>query len=360
MQPGSSGRDIDFRRQQSVGVTDDAKLKSSCTTRVSPAVAHGADDGYSIMEEQSDTAVTAGNEDDSLSASALQNNTAAALADDQSSAKNSYHSVRSLKHKNDQSNKYGTGSADSQRASSLQDLNDSGGSSVERSPQTESKVSCGLVKSDVESGMHHLHDKLPLSAHACSSNCACTRHDKSLMTYADEESLPQSRSRCHTRRPATNPQPELVDHTGIVSNTAQFWEDLVLDSGSSGAQCGVRSRYMSEDRRRFMRRDGASLRYLTIGTPCDVVHGMGCVTRTTSDVLLRSKSLHVNNDLEVCVFVFYVTTFVFFFCCMYMCMSKLLCSNQCAYSVHVFCLCYHIFTFLHILSYPVMLLLHVS
>ena len=211
MQPGSSGRDIDFRRQDGVGVTDDAKLKSSCTTRASPAVAHGADDGYVITEEQADIAVATGNEDDSLSASAVQNSTAAMLADDQSSTKNSYHSVRSLKHRSDRSNKYGTGSADLHRASSLQDLNDGGGSAVERSHQTENKVSCGLVKSDVESGMHHLHGKLPSPSDACSTNRACTRHDKSLMTYDGEESLPRGRSRFHTRRLATNPHLELVD-----------------------------------------------------------------------------------------------------------------------------------------------------
>ena len=300
MQPGSSGRDVDIRRQEAVGVTDDAKLKSSCATRASPALAHGADEGYSVVKEPSVT-TTSGNEDDSLAASALQTAaTMVASADDRSSTKNSYHSVRSLKHKNDRSYKYGTGSADLHRASSLQDLNDGGGSTVERShrPLTESKVSCGVVESDTASGVCHLHGLLPLPSDACYTNPACTRYNRSLTTDVDEQSLPPSRSRCRTRRAATNLQLELVGHTGFVSNTAQFWEDLVLDSSSAASWCGTRPRHMSEDRHRLMRRDASSPRYLTIGVPYDVL----CASRTTSDALSlsRSESLHENDNLEVC------------------------------------------------------------
>lgn len=323
MQPGSSGRDVDIQRPEAVGVTDDAKLKSSCTTRASPALAHGADEGYTAVKEQSVVAVAAGNEDDSLAASASQTKTAAtsvAVADDRSSVKNSYHSVRSLKHKNDRSYKYGTGSADLHRASSLQDLND-GGSAVERSrhPLTESNVSCGLVDTDVASGMHRLHGSLSLPSDACSTNHACTGYDLSLTTYADEPSLlPPRSSRCRTRRPATNLQMESVGYTGIVSNAARFWEDLVLDSSNSATRCGMRPRHLSEDRHRFMRRDASSPRYSTIGAPCDILHGMINVSRTTSDVSSQSESLHVHDDPKVC---FCISRYIscVYFCCMSSC-----------------------------------------
>ena len=294
MQPGSSGRDVDVRRrQEAVGVTDDAKLKSSCATRASPALAHGADEGYSVAKEQTDIAVAAGTEDDSLAASALPTSQVAA-AEDRSSVKNSYHGVRSLKHhKNDRSCKSGTGSADLHRASSLQDLNDGGGTGAERSSHalTENKVSCGGLV--VTSGMRHVHDTLPPSSDACSANPACTGCGR----YADDEDplSPPRRSRCRTRQPDPQ-QPELVSYRGIVSNTAQFWEDLVLGSRNSAAsRCGPRPRHVSEDGRHFVRRDVSCPRYLTIGSPCEIVP-----SRTTSDVLSRSESLHVNVELEVC------------------------------------------------------------
>ena len=295
MQPGSSGRDVDIRRQEVVGVTDDAKWKSSCTTRASPALAHGADEGYNVVKEQTDVGVTPANENDSLPAAA-----STTVADDQQSVKNSYHSVRSLKHKNDWSYKYGTGSADLHRASSLQDLTERGGSAVERSdsPLTANTVSC----SDNASDVHSLHCALSSPSDACLTNSACTRYDRSSTAHAGEQSSPARRSRCRMRQQAADPELELVSSTGIVSNTAQFWEDLMVDSSCSAARCSMHPRHVSEDRHRFVRRGASFPRYSTIGAPCDIqaLHGMIFIPRTAPDVLSGLESVHVNSDLEVC------------------------------------------------------------
>jgi len=308
VQPGSSGRDVDIRGQEAVDVTDDAKWKSTCTTRASPALAHGADDGFSVAKEQPDIAVSVGNDDNNLAASALQNRSAAtatavATADDRPSVKNSYHSVRSLKQKNDRSYKYGTGSADLHRASSLQEFTDS---TVERSrpPPVDSVVSCGCTEGDSVTDGHHLHGLLSSLCGACSTDAGCMRCDRSPSTHAGEQS-PSSpcRSRCRVRRAATNLELESVSSTGIVSNTAQFWEDLVQDSSNSVAHCSLRPRHMSEDRRCFMRRDVSSSRYSTVGALCDIqpLHDVICMPSTTSDVLLQLESLHANSDPEVCL-----------------------------------------------------------
>ena len=305
MQPGSSGRDVDIRRQEPVGITDDAKRKLSCATRASPALAHGADEGYSVVKEQSDADVAAENENGSLAAASVQSNTeATTVNDDRPSAKNSYHSVRSLKHKNDRSYKYGTGSADLQRSSSLQDLTVGG---VDRSGHlsTEKTVSCGTVDSDTSSDVCHLHGTLSSPSDACSTNPACTGYNSSSAIYTgDQLSSSPPRSRYRVQQSAADPELQLVGSTGIVSNTAQFWEDMTVDSSNSVAQNGVCSRYANEDRHRFKRarRDASCPRYLTVGAPCDIqaLHGMNCGPKTTQDTLSRSESLHVNGDLEVC------------------------------------------------------------
>jgi len=371
VQPGSTGRD-DIRRQEAVSVTDDAKWKSSGTTRASPALAHGADEGYSVVKEQSDIIVTAGNENDNLAAAASPNKTAA-VADDRPSAKNSHPSVRSLKHKSDRSYKYGTGSADLHRASSLQDLPDSGGSAVERSrhPLTDNAVSCGQIESDTASNVNRLHGTLSLPSDACSTDPACTRYDRPLTTCAGERLSSSRRSRCRVRQPATNQELESVGNTAIVSNTTQFWEDLVHDSSSSAAQIGIRSRNMSEVRHRYMRRDTASPRYSTIGATCDIqaLHGMTCTSRTVPDVHSRSESLHVDSDLEVCVYSA-LYSFIFVACrcaclvrirqaahCMFLTcvlhaviLSLLLCILCCPLTA-----CYFKYVFLHLSSYYVVL-----
>jgi len=312
VQPGSSGRDVDIRRrQEAVGLTDDAKLKSSCATRASPALAHGADEGYSIAQESS---AIGGTDDNSLAASASQtaSTSQAAAADDRFVAKNGYHSVRSLKHKNDRSSyKSGTGSADLHRASSLQELNESGMRRPSDAVVTENdKVSCGLVENDVTSGgMHCLHDDtLSLPSDACSATPACAG-------YAEDEQLmsPPRRSRCRTRQLVASP--ELVSYRGIVSNTAQFWEDLVLDSKSSlpASRDGTRPRHVSEDRCRFLRRDLSCPRYLTIASPREIVHGIVPLLplRATSDVVSGSESLHVKDiELKVCCCIAFVLAFV--------------------------------------------------
>ena len=249
-----------------------------------------------------DIAVAATNDNDSLAAASLQSKTAvtASVADDRPSVKNSYHSMRSLKQKNDRACNYGTGSSDLHRASSLQDVTD--GSGVKRSyhPVTDNMVSYIQVGCDIASDVGHLHGMS--SADACSTNAACTQYDRSSSTYAERQVLSPRRSRCRTRRPCTNLELELVGNTGVVSNTAQFWEDLVVDSRSSAAFSGIRPRHLSEDRRRFMRRDLSFPRYSTIGAPCDIqtLHGMTCVPQTTSHVLSGSESLHANSELEVC------------------------------------------------------------
>ena len=299
VQPGSSGRDVDTRRQEAVGVTDDVKWNASCATRASPALAHGADEGYSVMKEQLDVAVSAGNDIDSLAASTSKNMSAAptvTAADDRPPAKNSYHSVRSLKHKNDRSCKYGTGSADLQRASSLQDLTDT---AVERSHHlsTENVVSCGQA-----SDIHRLHDAS--SSDAWSTNPAGVRRNRLSTTHAGEQVLVSPRRlRCRTRQSATKQELVSFGNTGLVSNAMQFWENLVVDSSGSVTRHGVRLRHMSEDRHRFMRRDVSS-RYSTIGAPCDLqaLHGTNCVQVASSDdVLPRTESLHANSSLEVCL-----------------------------------------------------------
>lgn len=310
LQPGSSGRDVDIRRQEAVDVADDGKWKSSATTRASPALAHGADEGYTVAKQPSDVAT---NNDTDVAASECQNPIAGMAADSRPSAMNSFNSVRSLKHKNDRSYKYGTGSADFHRANSLQDLTDGGGHGGETScrPSTENVVSCGVVENETASGVCHLHGVLSqLSDACCSVDSTCTRHDTSTTAHAGER-LP-GRSRSHVRCRTTNPELELVNNTGIVSNTAQFWEDLVLDSGSSAVQCRVRSRHVSEDRHRcmrrhFLRRDASSPRYSTLGAPCDVeaLHGVLSVARTTSDIFSQSECLHANSDIEVCCLEFY-------------------------------------------------------
>lgn len=306
-QPGSSGRDVDVARQEAVGATDSVKWKSSGTTRASPALAHGADEGYSVVKEQPDIAVTAANESDGLAAAAAASQgktaaTTAAAEDDRPSAKNSHHGVRSLKHTNDRSYKYGTGSADLHRTASLQDLSDG---AVERShrPLVENTVSSGRIDSDAASDTRRLRSMYSLPSDACSANAACIGYDGSLTTFADEQaSLSPHRSRCRMRCPATNLELQSIGSTGIVSNTAQFWEDMVLCSNSSAARCGVRPRHASEDRRRFVCHDDSSQRYSIVGAPCDVdaVHGMVCVPASTLDVLSRSESLHGYVDHEVC------------------------------------------------------------
>jgi len=307
VQPGSSGRDVDVARQEAVGATDCVKWKSSGTTRASPALAHGADEGYSVVKEQSDVAVTAENESDGLAAAAAASQskaaaTTAAAEDDRPSAKNSHHGVRSLKHKNDRSYKYGTGSADLHRTASLQDLTDG---AIERSnrPLMENMVSSGQIDNDVASDVRRLHGMFSLPFDACSHNAACIRCDGSSTTFAGKQvSLSPRRSRCRMRCPATNLELQSIGSTGIVSNTAQFWEDKVLYSNSSAARCGVRPRHASEDRRRFMCQDESSQRYSIVRAPCsvDTMHGMVCVPSSTLDVLSRSESLHGNVDHEVC------------------------------------------------------------
>lgn len=303
MQPGSTGRDVDVARREAVGATDDAKWKSSGTTRASPALAHGADEGYSVVKEQSDSAVTAGSESDGLAvaAAASQSKTAATAAgaeDDQPSAKNSYHGVRSLKHNNDRSYMYGTGSADLHRAASLQDLTDG---AVERShrPLTENMVSCGQIDDDAASDVRRLHGMFSLPSDACSANAACVTHDGSSTTLAGEQLSSTHRSRCRMRRPATSLELQSIGNTGIVSNTAQFWE-MVLDSSGSAAQCRVRPRHLSEDRRRFMRQDASSQPHSTVRAPCNI--DTMPVPASTSDAFSRTESSHVNADDEVCVF----------------------------------------------------------
>jgi len=295
-----------------VCVTDDAKLKSTCTTRASPALAHGADEGYSVLKKQSDIDVTAEKENDSLAAAAaavLQSKTAATtVTDDRSSVGNIYHSVQSLKQKNDGYSKYGTGSADLQRTSSLQDLTEGGLRGKERS--MENMVSCGQVDSNTASDVHDVRSSL--SSNACFAEPACTGYDRSSTTLAGEH---QSRSR--TQRSLTEAELESIDNTGIVSNTTRFWEDMVLGWSGSAARCSMRSRHASEDRHRFMRRDASSPRYLTIGATCDVqaLHGMICVPILTSDASLQSDSLHANDfDIKVCCWLF-CHCFIFAACC---------------------------------------------
>jgi len=327
VQPCSSGRDVDIRGPEAISETDDTKRKSTCTTRASPALAHGADEGFSVVKEQSDVAVSAGNEDDNVAPSALQNRSGAAAvaaSDDRSSGKNSYHSVRSLKHKNDRSYKYGTGSADLHRASSLQDFTDS---AVERSrpPAAENAVSCGCMESDDTSDVQRLHGLLSSLCGACSTDAGCMRCSRSPTAHAGEQSpLSPRRSRCRMRRAAANLELESVGSTGIVSNTARFWEDLMQDSSRSAAHCGFRPRHVSEGRRRFMRRDGSSPRYSTVGALCDIrpLHDVVCMPTTASDVLSQLEFLHVNSDLEVC-FYHYVTVWFFMFDCLTSCMCIL-------------------------------------
>jgi len=310
MQPGSSGRDV--RGQEAVDVTDDVQRKSSGTTRASPALAHGADEGLTLMKEQSDVAVSMGNEDGNSVASASQIRSA---ADDQLSTKNSHHSVRLLKHKNDWSYKYGTGSADLHRASSLQDFTNS---AAERSQPSaaENMVSCGCTENGSANDVHHLHGML-MSSDACSTDPGCASCDRSSTTDAGELSVSSpSRSRCRMRRSATNLELESVGSTGIVSNTARFWEGLV-DSSSSVARCGMRPRHVSEDRRRFMR---PSLRYSTVSVPCDIqtLHDVVCMPSTASKLLSQPEALHVNGDREVC--------FCFCFCVfIYLCYGFVAC-----------------------------------
>ena len=320
VQPGSSGRDVDTSGQEAVGLTDDAKWKS---TRASPALAHGADEGFSMMKEQSELALSAGNEGDNLAATPLQNRSAAATvaaADDRPSVKNGYNSVRSLKHKNDQSYKYGTGSSDLHRASSLQDFTDSAIGKSHPSA-TENTVSCCCAESDNVSDVCHLHGMLSsLSSNACSTDSGCARCDRSSITSVHERSLSsQCRSRCRMQRSATNLELESVGSTGIVSNTARFWEGLALNSSSSVAQCKVRPRHVSEDRSRFMQQGVSSQRYSTVGTPCDIqpVHGMVCMPRTMST---QPESLHVNGVHEVCFCYLCYSLFCYIFvACLYAC-----------------------------------------
>jgi len=232
--------------------------------------------------------------------------------------KNSYHSVRSLKHKNDRSYKHGTGAADLHQASSLQDFTDG---AVERSrpPAVENAVSCSCTESDDASDKHHLHGMLSPSSDACSTDAGCTRCDGLSATHAGEQARSSPhRSRCRVRRSATNLELESVGSTGIVSNTARFWEDLVLDSSSLVARGSVRPRHASEDRHRFTRQDMSSGRYLTVGAPCDIQtsRDVVCMPRTTSDVLSQPESLHKNSDFEV-RFALYVTAYFIYLCCMH-------------------------------------------
>jgi len=313
---------VDIRRQEVVDVPDDAKRKSSCTTRASPALAHGADEGYTVMnKQQSDIAASLGNdENSSAAAAASQSNTAVtsvATADDRQPVTNSHSGgVRSLKHRNDRLYKSGTGPADLQRAASLHDVTDSSGG-VGRSLRLSSGKSENEVSSDV------VHDDtasstccgVSSSSSACSTSSCDWLEVSCAAAAADTASEQSSLSPRMSHSCAQCSELQLVDSTRIVSSTAQFWEDLLLDSSNSATQCCARfSRHASEDNgNRFRRRDASSSRYSTVGAPCNshsldrvpcdnqCMHDMVTVPLTTANVLSRSESMHVNSDLEVCV-----------------------------------------------------------
>ena len=328
---------MDIRRQEVVDVPDDAKRKSSCTTRASPALAHGADEGYTVMnKQQSDIAASLGNdENSSAAAAASQSNTAVtsvATADDRQPVTNSHSGgVRSLKHRNDRLYKSGTGPADLQRAASLQDVTDSSGG-VGRSLRLSSGKSENEVSSDV------VHDDtasstccgVSSSSSACSTSSCDWLEVSCAAAAADTASEQSSLSPRMSHSCAQCSELQLVDSTRIVSSTAQFWEDLLLDSSNSATQCCARfSRHASEDNgNRFRRRDASSSRYSTVGAPCNshsldrvpcdnqCMHDMVTVPLTTANVLSRSESMHVNSDLEVCVcaLVSSVTAYIVYLC----------------------------------------------
>jgi len=245
---------------------------TSSVIKTSPALAHGADSSYLLT-----TNITV--PDVSTSSASLPYERPASTASrpavkGQSSiitsekAPSTYRGLRSVKHKNDHLLLSG-GNFDVQlrKTSSLQDVTDGSTSSI---VDTTSGFRCSVVSHMNDESLHGLNSSYDACSSCMNSNRSIVSLEVGIADSGEESSsCVQRRARGPRRRAATMLELEQVGRTGIVSNTAMFWKELLSQNSTgrheqAGVNDGARLRHSSVDNKRRSRRDILSPRYLTI------------------------------------------------------------------------------------------------
>ena len=188
------------------------------------------------------------------------------------------------------------------KASSLQDVNVATNIPVDVSSLKSAEGGCGRLLSSVSAGSFSDNEpdvSFQRSADSFVDHDACRMFATSSPVSSDFSATSQPRSRRRTRatnlrRATTSLELERAGLRGIVSNWAQFWEEVAQNSNSDQNSVSFTSPIdhghvvsgVARQRRSRRARENTSLRYQTIGAPCDA-HTM---------ISLHSPSLPLHDD----------------------------------------------------------------